>query len=475
MHAMIVGDTPIVCETANRVLLRMNARATFAPSLRNLSVAFETSGVPDLMIVNLTNDLTVWEVVARVQGAGYQGGLLTVIDGPIDPSALPLTHLSNARCIARPSSPAALEDLLRRAIRSLATTQRKALSPPSPSTVHGIVGTSPQMREIFARIDKVAGGDVNVCICGESGTGKELIARAIHYASSRRARPLITLDCTTIPDGLMESHLFGHVRGAFTGATENRDGVFSLAHTGTLFIDELGELSPQLQGKLLRVIQMREFSKVGGTEPIRTDIRLITATNSHLKSAMARGTFREDLYYRVAVFMIEVPALRERIQDIPLLVDHFIRKFSAAYGKPVTKVAPSALERMISLPWPGNVRQLENVVEQAVVLAEGDTLAEQELFSGDYSSVGGASAGPALSGLFEPGLPLREVTRRHILRTLQKVRGNRTQAASLLQISVRSLQYKLKAYGLEEGLGAASGLAPIRARPARRGADSTAW
>jgi DNA-binding NtrC family response regulator len=171
--------------------------------------------------------------------------------------------------------------------------------------------------------------------------------------------------------------------------------------------------------------------------------------------------------------MIEVPALRERIQDIPLLVEHFLRKFSAAYGKPVTKVAPSALERMIALPWPGNVRQLENVLEQAVVLAEGDTLTERELFSGDFSNVGGASAGPALSGLFEPGLPLREVTRRHILRTLQKVRGNRTEAASLLQISVRSLQYKLKAYGLEEGHGAASGLASIR--PARRGADSAAW
>src|SRR5262245_57365266 len=292
MHAMIVGNTPIVCETAHRVLLRMNAKTTFASSLRDLPVAFETSGVPDLMVVNLTNDLTVWEVVARVQGADYQGGLLTVIDGPIDPSALPLTHLSNARCIARPSSPAALEDLLRRAIRSLAITQKKPLSP-SPSSCHGIVGTSPQMREIFARIDKVAGGDVNVCICGESGTGKELIARAIHYASARRARPLITLDCTTIPDGLMESHLFGHVRGAFTGATEHREGVFSLAHTGTLFIDELGELSPQLQGKLLRVIQMREFSKVGGSEPIRTDIRLITATNSHLKSAIARGTVPE--------------------------------------------------------------------------------------------------------------------------------------------------------------------------------------
>jgi DNA-binding NtrC family response regulator len=472
MHAMVVDKTPVVCEAAHRVLLPMNAKTTFASSLHKLPHLFEMSGIPDLMIVNLTNDLTGWEVVARVQGAGYRGGLVTVIDGPADQSALPLTHLSNARYITRPSSPAALEDLLRRAIRSIAIGQKKLISA-SPSTCHGIVGTSPQMREIFARIDKAASGEVNVCICGESGTGKELIARAIHYASPRRTRPLITLDCTTIPDGLMESHLFGHVKGAFTGATEHRDGVVSLAQTGTLFIDELAELSLHLQAKLLRVIQMREFSKVGGYEPIRTDMRLITATNQRLKSAVAQGTLREDLYYRVAVFMIEVPALRERIEDIPLLVDHFLRKFSAAYGRPVTKVAPSALERMIALPWPGNVRQLENVLEQAVVLAESDTLTERELFSGDFSSVSGASADPALSGLFEPGLPLREITRRHILRTLQKVRGNRTEAAALLQISVRSLQYKLKAYGmtrdLEEGSGARSRLGSIRA--ARRGDD----
>jgi DNA-binding NtrC family response regulator len=316
------------------------------------------------------------------------------------------------------------------------------------------------MRNIFARIDKVASGDVNVCIHGESGTGKELIARAIHYASPRRDRPLITLDCTTIPEGLMESHLFGHVKGAFTGATENREGVFSLAHTGTLFIDEFGELSPQLQAKLLRVIQAREFSKVGGSKPIRTDIRLITATHTDLKAAVAQGTFREDLYYRVAVFMIKVPALRERVEDIPLLIDNFLRKFSAVYGKPVLKVAPATLERMIALPWPGNVRQLENFLEQAVVLAEGDTLVERDLFAGDFSSMSGASANPGLAGQqFEPGLPLAEVERRHLLRTLQKVHGNRTEAARLLQISVRSLQYKLKTYSRE---------GPPGSRPARR-------
>src|SRR5258705_13956193 len=319
------------------------------------------------------------------------------------------------------------------------------------------------MPYIFARIDKAAGGDVNVCIHGESGTGKELIARATHYASPRRERSLIAPDCTTIPEGLMESHLFGHVKGAFPGATEHREGVFALAHTGTLFIDELGELSPALQAKLLRVIQSREFSKVGGTKSIRTDIRLITATNKDLRAAVAQGTFREDLYYRVAVFMIKVPSLRERVEDIPLLIDHFLRKFSAAYGKPVMKVAPSTLKRMMALPWPGNVRQLENFLEQAVVLAEGDTLTDRDLFAGDVSG-GSATAAPVISGVFEAGLPLSEVERRHILRTLQKAHGNRTEAARLLQISVRCLQYKLKAYArdVNTAAGSSPGLVPSR-------------
>src|SRR5262245_2411247 len=319
------------------------------------------------------------------------------------------------------------------------------------SVYHEIIGESRQMADIFTRIGKAAAGDVNVCIQGESGTGKELIARAIHYASPRCDRPLITLDCTTIPEGLMESHLFGHVKGAFTGAMEQRDGVFTLADTGSLFMDELVELSRQLQAKLLRVIQAREFSKVGGTKAIRTDIRLITATNKDLKLAVEQGTFREDLYYRVAVFMIKVPPLRERPQDIPGLADYFLRRFAALYGKPIAKIAPATLERMIAFRWPGNIRQLENSIEQAVVLAEEGVLTDRDLFAGDFASapVAGASAAPDLSGLFEAGLPLSEVERRHIIRTLQMTRGNRTEAARLLQISVRCLQYKLKEYGLQ--------------------------
>ncbi len=382
-----------------------------------------------------------------------------LVDSVDDPQIQCLTRLPHVDCVARPSSGALLEQMVKQALRAARSSPERALATIRPA-YHGIIGESPQMADIFARITKVAVGDVNVCIQGESGTGKELIARAIHYASARRARPLITLDCTTIPEGLMESHLFGHVKGAFTGATEHREGVFALAHTGTLFIDELGELSPALQAKLLRVIQGREFAKVGGTKPIRTDIRLITATNKDLRSAVAQGTFREDLYYRVAVFMIKVPALRERTEDIPRLVEHFLQRFASLYGKRVARVAPATLERMMTLPWPGNVRQLENFLEQAVVLSDGETLTDRDLFAGDVSNGAGAAA-PTISGVFEAGLPLSEVERRHILRTVHKVHGNRTEAARLLQISVRCLQYKLKAYGREDATtGSGRGLVP---------------
>jgi transcriptional regulator with PAS, ATPase and Fis domain len=252
----------------------------------------------------------------------------------------------------------------------------------------------------------------------------------------------VTFDCAAVPEGLAESQLFGHVRGAFTGAIENREGVFSQADNGTLFIDELCELSMPLQAKLLRVIQGREFVKVGGTKPSRTNIRLVTATNKDPKQAVDAGAFRADLYYRVAVVMIKVPPLRERREDIPLLVEHFLTRYSAAYKKPIRGVQPSAMDRMTALPWPGNVRQLENFLAQAVVLVEGDMLTERDLFVDDTASA--HITAPSVP--FEADLPLREVERRHILRTLQRVHGNRTEAAKVLGISVRCLQYKLKAY-----------------------------
>ena len=460
MRVVIVDESSSLGEIARRVLSSVGATTTLAGSLHELSLAFDARRAPDLLIVNVTNGLTGREVAARVERSGYRGRVLAFVDALDDDRIQSLTQLPHVDCVARPSSSALLEQVLKQALRAARTPVERSPAP-IPPAYHGIIGESPQMAEIFARITKVAVGDVNVCIHGESGTGKELIARAIHYASPRRDRPLITLDCTTIPEGLMESHLFGHVKGAFTGATEHREGVFALAHTGTLFIDELGELSPRLQAKLLRVIQSREFCKVGGTKAIRTDIRLITATNKDLRAAVAQGTFREDLYYRVAVFMIKVPPLRERIEDIPRLVDHFLQRFGSLYGKRVTRVAPATLRRMMTLPWPGNIRQLENFLEQAVVLAEGDTLTDRDLFAGEFSN-GAAAPAPVPAGLFEAGLPMSEVERRHILRTLHKVHGNRTEAARLLQISVRCLQYKLKAYGrdVDATTGPDRGLVP---------------
>jgi DNA-binding NtrC family response regulator len=462
VRVTIVDETMVVGEIAHRVLSAMGMKPTLAGSLHELPLLIQASGAPDLLIVNVTGELTGWEVALRTQHAGYRGRVLALVDALDDARIQHLVKLPQVECVTRPGTPAQLEDFLRRVVPDQRAEAAAPAPPPARAVAHGIVGESPQMRDIFARIAKVAAGDVSVCIHGESGTGKELIARAIHYASPRRDRPLITLDCTTIPEGLMESHLFGHVKGAFTGATDNREGVFALAHTGTLFIDELGELSPTLQAKLLRVIQTREFSRVGDTKPLRTDIRLITATNKDLKAAVTQGSFREDLYYRVAVFMVKVPPLRERTEDIPLLVDHFLHKFATLYHKPVMRVAPATLGRMCTFPWPGNVRQLENFLEQAVVLAEGDTLTDRDFFAGDFVNAPGAPAGATLSGEFEAGLPLSEVERRHILRTLHKVRGNRTEAARLLQISIRCLQYKLKAYGrdVESSVGFDRSLAP---------------
>jgi DNA-binding NtrC family response regulator len=447
VRVIVVDGTLVVAEAAYRALPPAGIKTSFAGSLQELAVVLEAEGTPDLLVVNVCEEISGWEVIAWLQRAAWRGRVLAFVDTLTESTIRHLARCPGVECTVRPATAGALEAALRNVIPKPAGTEAGQSAPasPPPAAYHGIIGRSPDMLDIFARIEKVAAGDANVCIHGESGTGKELIARAIHYASPRRDRPLITLDCTTIPDGLMESHLLGHVRGAFTGAVEQREGVFSLAHTGTLFIDELAELSPQLQAKLLRVIQSREFTRVGGSKPTKADVRIITATNKDLKAEVDRGRFREDLYYRVAVFMIEVPPLRDRPEDVTLLVEHFLRKFSSAYGKVLRGVQPSAMQRLLAMPWPGNVRQLENFLEQAVVLADGDILTERDLFGGERASSASASTG----GHFEPGLPLHEVERRHILRTLQKAHGNRTEAAKLLEISVRCLQYKLKAYAEE--------------------------
>ena len=443
MQVIVFDPTREISRRAETMFTAAGPEIVSVGSLRPLAALLAAGTPDDILIARVARTDDGLPIAECLLNSRFFGTTFLVVDHPDQLGLEQRLRLPRTESIH--FSPALVDGLLRRVAAGAASAPPPARMPArrERATFHGLVGRSKQILDVFARIEKAAAGDANVCIYGESGTGKELIARAIHAISDRRNGPLITFDCAAVPEGLAESQLFGHVRGAFTGAIENREGVFSQADNGTLFIDELCELSPNLQAKLLRVIQSREFVKVGGTKPIRTDIRLVTATNKDPKKAADAGTFRADLYYRVAVVVIRVPPLRERREDIPMLVEHFLARYSAAYKKPIRGVQPSAMERMMALPWPGNIRQLENFLAQAVVLVEGDMLTERDLFVEEAPSVVGT---PSSALQLEPGLPLREVERRYILRTLQRAQGNRTEAAKFLGISVRCLQYKLKAY-----------------------------
>ena len=350
--------------------------------------------------------------------------------------------------LSKPVERFALLAVLRRALLRSGLVFEEHLAPPRAAPrlqFPNLVGTSAAMQAVLWRVAKVAEADTNVCLYGESGTGKELVARAIHYAGPRAAHPLVVFDCAAIPEGLMESELFGHVRGAFTSAVTDREGVFQLADGGTLFLDEVGELPLPLQAKLLRVIQCREFRKVGGRAPLQVNVRLIAATNQDLRARVQAGTFREDLFYRLEVIPITLPPLRERKEDIPLLVDYFVEKFNRNNAKRIRGVSSRTMAAFLRHSWPGNIRELENCVERAAVMAERDVLDVPDLPQ---------ALQPARPGGHAPSpwpRSLRDAERALILKTLQGVQGNRTRAAELLGISLRGLHYKLKALQQEEG------------------------
>jgi len=304
--------------------------------------------------------------------------------------------------------------------------------------VEHLIGQSPAMVAVYRTIARVAPLDTTVLIEGETGTGKELVARAIHHASPRAGRPFVVVDCAALPETLVESELFGHEKGAFTGATQSRRGLLEAADGSTCLLDEVGELSLPLQAKLLRVLQERVVRRVGGNAPIPVDVRLIAATNRDLRKAVEEGRFREDLYYRLNVVTIRVPPLRERPQDIPLLAQHFLRKWAAATGKPVTGFARETLERLARHAWPGNVRELEHVVERAVALATSSILLPEDL----PPDVG--PAGPPAPPTLPPGrrMTLEELKRWYVERVLAETGGNKARAAEILGIDRRTL-YRL--------------------------------
>ena len=301
--------------------------------------------------------------------------------------------------------------------------------------LHNLLGRSPAMQSVFALIRQAAPGDVNVLITGESGTGKELVAKALHFNSHRADRPFVPINCAAVPASLLESELFGHVKGAFTGAVSSRRGLFREAHGGTLFLDEIGDMAPELQAKLLRAIEDRSVRPVGSDQATPLDVRIIAATNHDLPARIRAGQFRDDLYYRLAVIPIQLPALRERKEDIPLLAEHFLGRAIAVSGKQVLGFTPETMTILLRHPWPGNVRELENVVERAVTLSAGGTIAPDALLLD-------ASASPptALTLAQLPRRPtLQELTDEYVALVLQETEGDKARAADLLGISKRTL------------------------------------
>lgn len=370
---------------------------------------------PNLIVIIMTGYASVDTAVTALKNGAYD-----YITKPLDPDDV--AHLvSNA--------------LSHRRVREENKKLREVIE---AQAIHpsNIIGQSGPMQKLFHAIETVAPTDATVLITGESGTGKELVARAIHTASQRRFHPIVTIHCGALTETLLESELFGHEKGAFTGAQYRKKGKFELAEGGTVFLDEIGDISLKTQTDLLRVLQEHEIVRVGGYQAMHVDFRCIAATNKDLEQLIREGTFRPDLYYRLNVFRIELPPLRTRREDIPLLVDHFVRKYSEAMSKKITRVAPAAMSALQSYDWPGNIRELENAIERAIVVAR-----EPEIEVADLA----LKVAPVITST--AALSLDEVEKAHILHVLEECRFNQSRAAEALKIDRVTLHNKLKKYG----------------------------
>ncbi|MDI6753982.1 MAG: sigma-54 dependent transcriptional regulator [Thermodesulfobacteriota bacterium] len=346
-------------------------------------------------------------------------------------------------------------------VREIKSVIRNALSRPVGKAVEeapagiffNLVSHSPKMLKIFNLIKQVGATKTNVLISGESGTGKELVAKAIHQISPRNGKPFVTINCSAIPENLMESEIFGHVKGAFTGAVSNKKGLFEIAHGGTVFLDEIGDLSPFIQVKLLRVIQEREFIPVGETETVSVDVRLISATNRDLEQEIIQGRFREDFFYRLNVVHIHLPPLRERREDIPLLAQYFLEKYSRELGKDIQSISSYALDELMKYNFPGNVRELENIIERSVALENSNIVLPESLVLSEFKKEGRKTGMPSFH-LTSAGLDLEKeinnLEKEVIQQALQLSNGVIKKAAELLNLSFRSMRWKIKKYDLKD-------------------------
>ena len=434
-----------------------NARTALAEILKSEGYAVETAGdgfkamarmaefAPDLVLTDLKMPgLDGVELMKKVKEQDPELPVIVMTAFGAVETAVSAMREGAADYLQKPLNSDELLIVLERALertklRREASELRSQLR--ERYSFENIVGSSPEMQQVFKSVAQIAPSRATILISGDSGTGKELVAAAIHHRSPRASGAFVRLHCAALAETLLESELFGHERGAYTGADRKREGRFEQANGGTLFLDEIGEISLATQVKLLRVLQEREFERVGGNQTVRVDVRVIAATNRDLKEMVAAGRFREDLYYRLNVINLTLPSLRQRASDIPALAIHFLKRYAEENGKNVSTIGDAALALLANHPWPGNVRELENVIERAVVLAEGDTLEPQHL-PPEFVAASRRGGAPQI-----PGATMDEIERYAIMKTLESAGGSTSRAADTLGISVRKIQYKLQEYG----------------------------
>lgn len=439
---LVIDDDPLIRKTLSSYLSKKGFEAVVAEDGEEGIQKYEEH-IPDLVILDIRlPDVDGLEVLGRIREKNPNASIIimtayddmkTTIEaiksGAFEYLVKPLDYVELDLTIDKAFQIRSLEDK----VSYLVEEKQKEY------TIDNIIGRSVQMREVFKLIGSVANTRTNVLIQGESGTGKELVAKAIHYNSPYRGEPFIVINCSAITDTLLESELFGHVKGAFTDAVCETKGKFEIAGKGTLFLDEIGDISANLQSKLLRVIETRDFMKVGGEKTLKTEARIIAATNQDLKKLIEKGKLREDLYYRLKVVEIALPPLRDRKEDIPELVAYLLEKINRDLRKNVRKIPPEVMKVLMNLPWEGNVRELENALTRAVILAKGDVILDENL----ALEIGEKKLYP------KQLVPLKEVEKDYIQHVLKVTKGNKTRTSQILQITRPTLDKKIKEYKLD--------------------------
>ncbi|MBK9973584.1 MAG: sigma-54-dependent Fis family transcriptional regulator [Planctomycetes bacterium] len=451
---LLIDDDVSHAEIAGEALSRAGYAVTLAHSGGDGLARFQT-GEFDCVLTDLRlPDTDGMEVLKRLKATDADVEVIIITGFGSVEKAVQALQLGAYSFLEKPLNRDALRNTVAKAVErrklSLANQNLQRLVD-EKFGYEGIIGSSPAMQQVFARMKQVAPTDARVLITGENGTGKELVARAVHFNGKRRQGPLVAVNCGALTGGVLDSELFGHVRGAFTGALKDHIGKFEAAEGGTLFLDEVGEMPLETQVKLLRVIEAKEVTPVGSNTPRKIDVRLISATNKDLEDQVRKGAFREDLYFRLKVVQIHLPALRERQGDIPLLAQSFVKQLATQYSKEVTGLDHAAVNALIAHPWPGNVRELRNTVEEMVVLAQGKLLTAGDLPPGIKRDSGALPlSAPATStgvgGLV--GMTMEQIEREVIRQCLKANEGNRERTAKMLAIGERTLYRKIKEYGL---------------------------